>query len=172
MGYFDALAASNFKTAPDGRRLFFPWGIWGRGYVIPTELHYVRLLRQIKIYTIVSLVGIIVLGSGFNWFWAFAAAAVLIIFYVAWVPVLVRGLASSDEKLTMGESMTTQARTHNLGTLWLLLIIALLFVAGGLAMLVFDSQQWPLALVVIVFFGLCAAVFVRMLMLRRRATDG
>jgi L-asparagine transporter-like permease len=160
------------RPRPDGRRLFFPWGIWGRGYVIPTEQHYERLLRQIKTYTMVSLVVVIVAVGILKGLWALAAAAVLMIFYVVWIPILVRGLATSDEKLTMAESMTTQARTHNLGTLRLLLVVSLLFVTIGLATLLFDPSQWPLSLTVIVFFGLCAVVFVRMLMLRRRATDG
>jgi hypothetical protein len=34
MGYFDALTSNAFKTAPDGRKLFFPWGVLGRGYVL------------------------------------------------------------------------------------------------------------------------------------------
>ena len=30
----DALTSGYFKTAPDGRKLFFPWGVLGRGYTI------------------------------------------------------------------------------------------------------------------------------------------
>ena len=55
MGYFDALASSSFKIAQDGRRLFFPWGIFGSGYVIGPEEAFVRLRQQVKIYHIISL---------------------------------------------------------------------------------------------------------------------
>jgi hypothetical protein len=49
MGEFDALlGGSNFKTASDGSRLFFPWAPSGRGYVIASERDYHRLRRQIK----------------------------------------------------------------------------------------------------------------------------
>ena len=34
MGYFDGLTEGQFKIAEDGRRLFFPRGFWGRGYVV------------------------------------------------------------------------------------------------------------------------------------------
>ena len=45
MGYFDALTSGYFKTAPDGRKLFFPWGVLGRGYAIDSEQDYERLRR-------------------------------------------------------------------------------------------------------------------------------
>jgi hypothetical protein len=39
--------------------LFFPWGVLGRGYTIDSEQDYERLRRQVKAYTIVSLVLIV-----------------------------------------------------------------------------------------------------------------
>ena len=32
--YFEGLVAGNFKTAADGQRLFYPWNVWGKGYVL------------------------------------------------------------------------------------------------------------------------------------------
>jgi hypothetical protein len=37
MGFFNALTSSGFKTGQDGRKLFFPWGVLGRGYIIDSE---------------------------------------------------------------------------------------------------------------------------------------
>ena len=56
MGYFDALTSGAFKTTPEGRRLFFPWGAMGRGYEIGPEQDYETLRRRIKLWTIVGLV--------------------------------------------------------------------------------------------------------------------
>jgi len=61
MGYFDGLTSGYFKTARDGRRLFFPWGVWGRGYVVGSELDYERLRGQIKIFVIAGMA--LMLGS-------------------------------------------------------------------------------------------------------------
>src|SRR4051812_7202496 len=55
VGYFDALTSSSFKTTPDGRRLFFPWGTFGHGYIIGSEPEFRRLQRQLRIYLIVAL---------------------------------------------------------------------------------------------------------------------
>jgi hypothetical protein len=41
----DALTNSSFKTTKDGRRFFFPWGVLGRGYLIPNEQDFDRLRR-------------------------------------------------------------------------------------------------------------------------------
>jgi hypothetical protein len=42
MGYFDALASASFKTAADGRRLFFPWGVLVRLPFEAASLHAIR----------------------------------------------------------------------------------------------------------------------------------
>jgi hypothetical protein len=52
--------------------------------------------------------------------------------------------------------------------LWGLEIGALALVGGGIIMLVVDPSQWLIALASIFLFGLCAAKFTRMLVLRRR----
>jgi hypothetical protein len=43
MGYFDGIAANYFKTDGEGRHVFFPWGILGSGYLVPTDAEYERL---------------------------------------------------------------------------------------------------------------------------------
>jgi hypothetical protein len=81
MGYFDALASSSFKIAQDGRRLFFPYGVLGRGYVIGSEQDFKRLEREIKIVTIVSLIVLIGFGALGSYLQATVVAALLIGFY-------------------------------------------------------------------------------------------
>jgi len=53
--------------------------------------------------------------------------------------------------------------------LWLLEVVSLAFVCGGIFMLVVDPKQWPVALASILLFGLGAAKFARMLVLQRRS---
>jgi len=50
VGYFDAVTSSSFKTTEDGRRLFFPWGTLGRGYVIGSDKEFGRLRSCVKAY--------------------------------------------------------------------------------------------------------------------------
>lgn len=171
-GYFNALTAGYFKTATDGRKLFFPWGAMGRGYVIPSQQDYERLHRQMKLYTILSLVLIIAPIAWRYYLVGFAVATLLIVFYAGWARYLVRGLQPSEERMSVSDNMATQARTHNTATLWLLEAASLLFVAIGIAMLMIEPGKWIISLSTIVFFGLCAAVLVKMILLNRRAVRG
>ena len=168
-GYFNALTSSSFKTMPDGRRLFFPWGVLGGGYIIATEEDYQPLRQQMKAYTITSLVLIIGSVIALTTLAAFAVAALLIVAYAAWMPFLLRGLQRSQERLSLTESMTSQARTHHTATLWALQIVALAFVVIGAVMIVMTPDQRLAGVASVLFFGVCAGIFARMLMLRRQA---
>jgi hypothetical protein len=172
MGYFDALTSSYFKTGQNGSKLFFPWGVLGRGYLIPSDEGYERLRGQLKIYTIVSLVLIIATSALGNYLGAVAFGVALIIFYALWTRVLLRGLVPTDERLSFNDSMTSQSLHHGPVVLWALEAVSLIFVVTGLFILVADRDNWIVALASIVFFGACAAVFARMLLIRRRITAG
>jgi hypothetical protein len=168
MGYFDALASSAFKTADDGRKLFFPWGTFGRGYVLSSDEDSVRLRGQIKTYMIAGLSPIVVLGV-LRSFLAFAViAAVFTGFYAVWMRYLLPRLGASDERLSLEESITSQARRHSATALWLLEIGSLAFVGAGAFIFVFDPANWLTGISSMLFFGLCAAVFAFMLAVRSR----
>jgi hypothetical protein len=110
MGYFDALVRNLFMTAPDGRRVFFPWGVVGRAYVIGSESDYERLRRQIKISLIVAPVLVIISGLALSRSLFGLAAVALIALIVAWMLYLLRDLASPAERLSLQEPVTLQAR--------------------------------------------------------------
>lgn len=169
MGYFDAITSGSFKTMPDGRQLFFPWGVFGRGYAIPTVAEYVRLRRQVKINTAVSLVLIIAVAAMQRYLWTLGVGGALMIAYAAWAYVQMHSLQPTEERLSYRESLSTQAILHNKAVLWAMEVVSILYVATGLVILVVDPQSWFIALASIVFFGACAAVFARMLFLRKRA---
>jgi Ca2+/Na+ antiporter len=168
MGYFDGLTSGSFKTTQDGRRLFFPWGILGSGYSIASEQDYQRLRQQVKAYMIVTLVLIIATNSFKGYVVSVVVAALLTTLYLAWMWYLLRRLKNSGEKLSLQESMTSQATAYGAVVLWLLEIATLALVCGGIFMFVADRSQWLVALGATIFFGLCAAMIARMLVLRRQ----
>jgi hypothetical protein len=170
MGYFDALASGAFKIGQDGRRLFFPWGVLGGGYVLASEQDYERLRRRVKIYIVVSLV--LIIGASILHAYLVTAALVILlsVFYFIWTRIIVRGLEPAAERLSWNESMTTQAVTHGPAVLWALEIVSLVFVAAGVFLLVVEPADWFIPLAATAFFGLCAIAFARMLILRGRAS--
>jgi len=168
VGYFDALASGTFKLTEDGRRVFFPWGIMSRGYAIPSESEFERLRRRVKAYHIVSLLLTILAITVVGPFSAIALAPVLILWYAVWARSEYRRLAQTREQMTVSESMAGQVRAVSTPTLWLLEINALLFVGIGVFILFVDPGKWPLAIASIVFFGLCAAMGARMIVMKTR----
>jgi len=166
MGYFDALTSASFRTAQGGSRLFFPWGTWGRGYAVASEQDYERLRQQMKIYYIVALV--LVVGSAIVKIYSAAIVTVLLMgFYLVWMRLLLPRLQPSNERLSLPESMSTQAHLHSAAGLWLLEIVSLVLAGGGVLSIIFDPSNWLLAVPSIGFFGVCAFVFAHMLRLRR-----
>lgn len=180
MGYFDALTSSSFRTTPGGSRLFFPWGVLGRGYIIGSESEYKRLRSQIKTYLVAGMTVITVAGLGGitlqEYLVGFGAAAVWVVFYtafyVAWLPYLLRNLQPSPEKLSLQESVALQAREQSLVLLWLVEIASIGFVAGGIFIIVVDPRQWLTAIGGILFFGFGAGWMAIMLTTRRRTSQG
>jgi hypothetical protein len=167
MGYFDAVTSSAFKTTEDGRRLFFPWGVLGRGYVL-SERQYEKLQKQVRIYMIVTLVLIIAMVILKEHLATAIVVAFLIGFYLIWMKFVLPELQPVEERLSLEESMTSQAVRHNPVMLWFMTIVSFAFVAMGVFVLIIDRANWWIGLGCIVFFGLCALMMTRMLMLRRQ----
>lgn len=167
MGYFDALTSSAFKTTPDGRRLFFPWGALGRGYEIGPEQDYETLRGRIKLWAIVGLVLILAASQGLGFLAGFIAAAAMIAFYFGWMRYVLRSMRPSAERLTVRESMTAQARAHSRASLWTFAVLSIGFVVASVFILIVQPAKWPAAIGGMAFFGAGAAVFGLMLVLRQ-----
>ncbi len=172
MGYFDALAASSFKTDDLGQVLFFPWGFLGRGYVLPTAREADRLKRTlVRVYAVVLLVVIGLVMFAPIWV-AFALLVPYTVLYALCVRRVTKDLRPAEDRLTLNESYANQAQRHSTWVLWLLLIGSLLLVAGGLAMLALDPSRWLIGSASAVFFGFCAFAILRMLRAKRIGSAG
>lgn len=166
-GYFNALTSSSFKIGTDGRRLFFPWGVLGSGYVIPSEGAYERLRTQLTIYLVTAMALIIGATVFHSVLTSAAVGGLMTAFYAAWIGTVRRGWTLSAESMTVQDGIAAQARTHTAATLWALEITSLVLVAGSLLMLVMGQTHWLMAVFSMGLFSGCAAVYARMLLLRR-----
>jgi len=112
MGSFDIVSRNLFKTAPDGRQVFFPVGIFGRGYTFGSAEDYRRLRRQVNAFMLVELVAIIILGivrysvasPALAYYWPIAFLGLLLFFvvlYFLWMRSWLGRLQPSDERLSL-----------------------------------------------------------------------
>ncbi|MBB4359371.1 hypothetical protein GGD65_000369 [Bradyrhizobium sp. CIR18] len=178
-GYFEKWSSGGFKTTEDGRRLFFPWGPNRRGYSIASEEDYQRLREQMKAYQIAAMIttffAILVLYyvAGYV-LWTLIVAGLIcslinLTSYRVWMWRLLPRLQATEEQLSRQESMTSLARAYGEEALWRLQFGSIAM-AGLSALLLFgEPASKILALVGIAFFGFCAIVFRRMVMLEQQS---
>jgi hypothetical protein len=133
MGYFEGITDSYFKTDKEGKTLFYPWGILGgKGYILPDN-RKADFRSLIKKYMQISLPVALAITIFFKW-WVviFFALPLYLCTYAIWIRKLTKDFTVSAEKLTLDESTTNAARSHNLTTLWIIEILSLLFVIAGM----------------------------------------
>jgi hypothetical protein len=167
VSYFQALIEGSFKTAADGQRLFYPWGVLGKGYVLPDALTERRIRKLLKVYHMVSLLLVIsvvttVQFSGF--YYVLALIPVLMLVYGVGALSLTRRLLTSGERLRLTESLANSGRTHSRAVLWSLFIVSVLFVVAGIGMIL--DRQVGMGSLGILVFGVCGTAFDYMLRTR------
>ena len=102
MGYFRRLVDSSFKIDGCGNTIFFPWGIWGKGYLLPDKKTEERIRKFITWYHVVGLMLILVTGV-FLMLWGVAFAVLIPIAVVIWclqARHYIKGLKKTEERLT------------------------------------------------------------------------
>lgn len=132
MGYFDSLASSLFKKDESGKSIFYPWGVFGKGRVLPDEETENRVRRLVIRFFMIGIILVLIVGGSVGWVYGFIPVVVFIAWYQFKLMALIAGCSVSHEKLTFREGW---AKRFNKTTLWLMLILfSILFVAGGLLM--------------------------------------
>jgi hypothetical protein len=165
--YFEGLIEGSFKTAADGQRLFYPWGILGKGYVLPGARTEQRIRKLLKIYYMVSLPLVLTVSftvSFYGFYYALALIPVVLLVYGVGVLSLTRRRPASRERLRLTESLANSGRAHSRAILWFLFIVSILFVIGGIGMIL--DRQVGMGLLSTLFFGVCGTMIGYMLRMR------
>lgn len=168
MGYFDGLTDAAFKTDAEGRQVFYPWGVMGKGYVTRDVAHYQKLRQNIKWMYMVVLPVIILNQAIFG----MKANLVFLPLYFVWYLVMLKrwtsGLDVSSEKMTVAEARRNSAKSHNRGTLIFFVIVSAIFVVLGLWMMT-AGHFWQ-GVFVAGFFGACGVMIGLMLRDKSKAS--
>ena len=166
MGYFEGLADASFKEDSNGNSVFYPWGVLGKGRVLPDEATKIKLRTfVIRYYQIMLPIGIL-LGILRLWLPAILILTVLTLGFYLYVNQVTKDCPICTEKLTLKESYKNSAKSHNTLMLWFMLLVSLLFVLGGIWL--FFKGRLFIGLGSVVFFGLCSAAFILMLKIKHK----
>jgi hypothetical protein len=169
MDYFDGMTDGKFKTDGQGRALFYPWGVLGKGYILPDQSKKQQIRKFVKLYCTffwpVILAALIFTG----WKFAVVVLFVMLFYYRLETSKFLEGVPSTDERLTLKESYANSARSHNLWSLWMIAIFSVLFLSSSIAILIRNKNAWIFGLVSVVFFG--ASAFVHGYMIKVKTVD-
>jgi len=165
MGYFDGLTDAVFKKDSSDNTLFYPWGIFGSGFVIDSEEKKNQIRGFIKKMYIVLLPVIIIIQGTVGYWLYWVLLPVYFVWYIFMIKKITKDLPKSTEKLKISEAYKNSAKSHNLPTL----IILLFFSLGSVAISIWVLQSGKGSLVTYTpmgFFGLCSVVFGYMIVVK------
>lgn len=181
--FFDGIVEPMFKQGADGRPVFFVFGIWGRGRILPDGAAAASLKRQLKAWYM-ALFGLIFVGGaifgpviaqGSDWRPVILCALVgighsALMSLALWWQV--RRFPHSEERLRYADATAAQARL--LGPRWMLVLFAgsLLATVFGLLLLATDPSRWLANLGAASFFAVLSVVFWRQWRQARESATG
>lgn len=171
MGYFDGLASGIIKKDKDNQPVYYPWGVLGKGYVLPNAERETAIKNMVilfyQIFFGILFLHLILIKNVLIF-------AVLVIALVIWFLVkskqLTKDCPKSDEKLTLKEGYTNSAKAHNKTVLWILLVVAVIATLGGIAVL-FSGKLLMLGLIMTLLFGASSAAIYYMIQVKNKQTD-
>lgn len=171
MGYFEGITANYFKTDEEGRTVFYPYGILGRGFIVPEE-RKTDVRRIVTTYTLTSLPIAIAATALLKWW--LVLSAVLPVYLLAFslhLTKLTSTFEKSSHKLTVPavfESAFSSINSCNLLTLWLIEIGSVLFLLTGIYLIITSPQDWYKGALPIAFFGFMVFAGMKMAKARKR----
>ena len=171
MGYFDGLASGIIKKDKDNNPVYYPWGVLGKGYVLPDAERETTIKNMVilfyQLFLDLFFVHLFLLKNVLIF-------AILTIVLIAWFLLKSRQLTKdcpkSDEKLTLKEGYTNSAKAHNKTVLWILLVIAAIATLGSIAML-FSGKLLILGLVLTILFGASSAAIYYMIQVKNKPAN-
>ncbi len=171
MGYFDGLASGIIKKDKDNQPVYYPWGVLGKGYVLPNAE------RETAIKNMVILFYQLFFGLFFVHLFVLKNIlifAILTIALIVWFLLKSRQLTKdcpkSNEKLTLKEGYTNSAKAHNKTVLWILLVVAVIATLGGVAVL-FSGKLLILGFIMTLLFSASSAAIYYMIQVKNKQTD-
>lgn len=163
MGYLDGLTDSSFKTDDEGNTVFYPFGLCGKGRILPDKDSKNDLRMFLKRYYQVSLTSMLVALLTLGLFWSLLIATCYLVPFYYVILNKVRNFPVSEMTLNISDSMKNSAQSHNRFTLCVLLIVCILFVLASVLIIIINPQFWLLSVSGIVFFGLSGQIFCKMI---------
>jgi hypothetical protein len=162
MNYLDSLVNQLFKKSESAETLFYPWGMFGKGYVVSSESEQSRIRSILKAYYVVMFLAMVICIYFLNWFYAAGCAILGIGGYSVWSATVTRRLVASEERLRFSESLAQSLPYYSTWVLVVLSLFSFIFVLMFGLILYIDPSEWVMGSIGLVFFGVATVMLVFM----------
>lgn len=135
-GYTDALFANLTKVAKDGRKVVYPWGFTGRGYVIASGEIEEQLKQRYAVFVIAVTFFLSIASSLGGFAGGFVVVVLSLVGYAIHVKRLVAGMEPSDERLSWMEANAAMARAYSPRMLWTWVSVGIVLIGIGIVIVV------------------------------------
>ena len=169
MSILKGITAAYFFSDQEGRCVFYPWGIFGKGYIID-DLDYENKVRSsLKAYLLSLFIAICIFCAGlvFGLVYCIVLPILFVVFYWLRIHLLVKKLPVSKRELKIEEAIKKSALMHNDTTLRVCFIGSAIFLILNLGFLFLDEDGKTISLIGVIFFGICTAVSFYMIKLKK-----
>ncbi len=171
MGYFDGLASGIIKKDVNNNSVYYPWGILGKGYVLPNAERESAIKKMVILFYQLFLALFAFFFIIFKNLPIFGVGTIgLTIWFLYQSKQLTKDCPVSTEKLTLKEGYTNSAKAHNKTVLWILLGVSILFTLGAVA-LVFNRKTLLLGLFFTPLFGACSWAIYYMIQVKNKQKE-
>ncbi len=136
----DGLAEGLFKRSKTGDLVFYPWGVSGQGYVLDSQAQKEELRTWIKKSIVATLSIAIFVQITFGVYVILFVIPVALLHYRVTMAKKLKDQAVSEESLGLGEAYRNAALDYRWSTLIIMEILAVLFIIGGLYLLIAGDE--------------------------------
>ncbi len=154
MSYFSALASSALNRGPNGEIIFFPWGCYGEGYIVPTETHaeaircFLRLYFKFALPSILAVIPLTGPAVARQIEACALLAALLTLAYWSEARKLVTGLPVSHTRYTLHARYRTAASQLPFTVLVPTLLFGAALLTNAVYLLVRDPSRWLIVMII------------------------
>jgi hypothetical protein len=171
MRFFNQIINSSFKKDSNGRTVYFPFGIFGMGYIVSSENEKHKIEYFIKRILFISFSLIIGIGVGAGWIFSFLLLPIIAIWHYFAIKRITNTLELSNEKLIYGESLKQASIDYSFEKLWFLFILCDLVVLFCIIQIFFNSEAILICVLGIFTFLAGAIITFRMICIKKQLTD-
>ncbi len=170
MSKLDWLTNGCFKKSASGENLFFPWGVFGSGYVIEADEKHDQIRAILTRTFIPAIIAVFIIHHYAGFLVNLALLPGYYLFYYFLIKKLTAGCPKANERLGLAEAFKNAAPSYN----WIVLIFCeVTSVIGllGCILILFMGPDRLIAVTGIIFCGLCSFAFSYMINVKYNLRD-